>query len=100
MERPVFGVNDRYIRRSGYRTSSPVIVRPISIRWISDVPSKMVKILECMGRVSGIPARASDRRAHGGTAALSGDAHGFQPHRSPPATHADGASSADEILGS
>jgi hypothetical protein len=31
--------------RSGYRTSSPVIARPISIRWISDVPSKMVKIL-------------------------------------------------------
>jgi hypothetical protein len=29
----------------GYRTSSPVIVRPISIRWISDVPSKIVKIL-------------------------------------------------------
>jgi hypothetical protein len=28
-----------------YRTSSPVIVRPISIRWISEVPSKMVKIL-------------------------------------------------------
>ena len=31
--------------RSGYRTSSPVIVRAISIRWISGVPSKMVKIL-------------------------------------------------------
>jgi hypothetical protein len=29
-----------------------------------------------------------------------GAAHGFQPHRSPPATDADGASSADEILGS
>jgi hypothetical protein len=28
-----------------YRTSSPVTVRPISIRWISDVPSKIVKIL-------------------------------------------------------
>jgi hypothetical protein len=27
------------------------------IRWISDVPSKIVKILECMGRVIGIPAR-------------------------------------------
>jgi hypothetical protein len=25
--------------------SSPVIVRPISIRWISDVPSKIVKLL-------------------------------------------------------
>jgi hypothetical protein len=30
----------------GYLTSSPVIVRPISIRWISLVPSKMVKILD------------------------------------------------------
>jgi len=28
-----------------YRTSSPVTVRPISIRWISDVPSKIMKIL-------------------------------------------------------
>ncbi len=28
------------------RTSSPVTARPISMRWISDVPSKMVKILE------------------------------------------------------
>ena len=32
-------------RRSGYLTSSPVTVRPISIRWISEVPSKIVKIL-------------------------------------------------------
>jgi len=28
-----------------YRTSSPVTARPMIIRWISDVPSKMVKIL-------------------------------------------------------
>jgi hypothetical protein len=28
----------------GYRTSSPVTARPTSIRWISDVPSKIVKI--------------------------------------------------------
>jgi hypothetical protein len=34
----------RYNCRSAYRTSSPVTVRPISIRWISLVPSKMVKI--------------------------------------------------------
>jgi hypothetical protein len=27
-----------------YRTSRPVTARPISIRWISDVPSKMVKL--------------------------------------------------------
>jgi hypothetical protein len=27
-----------------YRTGSPVIVRPMTRRWISDVPSKMVKI--------------------------------------------------------
>ncbi len=29
---------------SGYRTSSPVTARPMIMRWISDVPSKMVKI--------------------------------------------------------
>jgi hypothetical protein len=28
-----------------YRTSSPVTARPMIIRWISLVPSKMVKIL-------------------------------------------------------
>ena len=56
VERPP-QVDDRYIRSSGYLTSSPVTARPISIRWISDVPSKIVKILECMGRVIGIPAR-------------------------------------------
>jgi hypothetical protein len=27
-----------------YRTSSPVTARPMIIRWISDVPSKIVKI--------------------------------------------------------
>jgi putative NAD(P)-binding protein len=43
-DRPVFRVHDRYISRSGSRTSSPVTARPISIRWISLVPSKMVKI--------------------------------------------------------
>jgi hypothetical protein len=32
-------------RSLAYRTSSRVAVRPISIRWISDVPSKIVKIL-------------------------------------------------------
>jgi hypothetical protein len=31
--------------RSGYLTSSPVTARPMIIRWISLVPSKMVKIL-------------------------------------------------------
>jgi hypothetical protein len=78
----------------------PVIVRPISIRWISLVPSKIVRILESMGRVIGIPARGFRSPFAWGTAALSGAAHGFQPHRSPPATHADGASSSDELLGS
>jgi hypothetical protein len=33
-------------RRSGYRTSSPVTARPMIIRWISLVPSKIVKIVE------------------------------------------------------
>ncbi|WP_329259991.1 TetR family transcriptional regulator C-terminal domain-containing protein [Actinoallomurus sp. NBC_01490] len=31
--------------RRRYRTGSPVTVRPMTRRWISDVPSKMVKIL-------------------------------------------------------
>jgi hypothetical protein len=38
-------------RSLAYRTSNPVTVRPISIRWISDVPSKIVKIL-AVGAVS------------------------------------------------
>jgi hypothetical protein len=29
-----------------YRTSSPVTALPMITRWISDVPSKMVKIFE------------------------------------------------------
>ena len=40
-----------------YRTSSPVTARPMIIRWISDVPSTMVKILAGMGRVIGILVR-------------------------------------------
>jgi hypothetical protein len=30
----------------GYRTSRPVTARPMSMRWISEVPSKMVKIVD------------------------------------------------------
>lgn len=37
----------------GYRTSSPVTARPISIRWISEVHSKMVKIVD-YGAVSAV----------------------------------------------
>jgi hypothetical protein len=33
------------VRRPGYLTSSPVAARPMIMRWISDVPSKIVKIL-------------------------------------------------------
>ena len=29
----------------GYLTSSPVTARPMIIRWISEVPSKIVKLL-------------------------------------------------------
>jgi hypothetical protein len=29
-----------------YRTSSPVTVLPMIMRWISDVPSKIVKLVE------------------------------------------------------
>ena len=38
-------LNPGHVSRSDYRTSSPVTARPISMRWISLVPSKMVKIL-------------------------------------------------------
>jgi hypothetical protein len=38
------GISAGRVRSLAYRTSSPVTVRPISIRWISDVPSKIVKI--------------------------------------------------------
>jgi hypothetical protein len=37
---------DRYIRRSGYLTSRPVRARPMIMRWISEVPSKIVKIVD------------------------------------------------------
>ena len=54
-------------------TSSPVTGRPISIRWISLVPAKMVKILEGMGRIIGISRSPAD----GGTAALSDATYRF-----------------------
>jgi hypothetical protein len=34
--------------RSYYRTSSPATALPMITRWISDVPSKIVKILEAL----------------------------------------------------
>jgi hypothetical protein len=34
----------------GYLTSSPVTARPMIIRWISDVPSKMVKLSDVVKR--------------------------------------------------
>ena len=40
----MFRANARYIRRSSYLTSNPVTALPISIRWVSDVPSKIVKL--------------------------------------------------------
>ncbi len=39
------------------------------MRWISEVPSKMVKILESMGSVIGIPARGFRSPCAWGTAA-------------------------------
>ena len=33
-----------FARSQGYRTSRPVTARPMMRRWISEVPSKMVKI--------------------------------------------------------
>jgi hypothetical protein len=41
----------------GYRTSSPVTARPMIILWISDVPSKIVKIVAGTGKVIGTLAR-------------------------------------------
>jgi hypothetical protein len=31
-------------RSAGYRTSRPVMARPMIMRWISEVPSKIVKM--------------------------------------------------------
>src|ERR1700690_4137080 len=42
-------------RSLAYLTSNPVIVRPISIPWISDVPSKIVKILAVRAVSAGQP---------------------------------------------
>ncbi len=44
------GAEHLAVTRGYYRTLSPVTALPIIIRWISDVPSKMVKILasRCM----------------------------------------------------
>jgi hypothetical protein len=39
--------------RKRYRTAGPVIVRPMTRRWISDVPSKMVKILQSTAASAG-----------------------------------------------
>jgi len=41
--RTAFGAAKPQNRRSGYRTLSAVTARPIIMRWISLVPSKMVK---------------------------------------------------------
>jgi hypothetical protein len=71
------GLPDIAANIAAYRTSNPVTVLPTSIRWISLVASKMVKILECMGRVIGIPARGFRWPCAWGTAALSGAPHGF-----------------------
>ena len=47
-----------------YRTSSPVIARPMSIRWISEVPSKIVKILR-RGAIARPGTRACSRSHRG-----------------------------------
>jgi hypothetical protein len=39
--------------RKRYRTGNPVVVRPMRRRWISDVPSKMVKILQATAVFAG-----------------------------------------------
>jgi hypothetical protein len=40
-------------RRSGYLTSSPVKARPMIMRWISEVPSKIVKIVDYRAVIAG-----------------------------------------------
>ena len=42
--RPAVRASDGKTAGRTYRTSSPVTARPTIIRWISEVPSKMVKI--------------------------------------------------------
>jgi hypothetical protein len=50
-----------------YRTSSPVTALPMIMRWISDVPSKIVKLVEVLavsaGRWAGWPADVSTNSA-------------------------------------
>jgi hypothetical protein len=46
VERPAFDAANTYNHSSGNLTSSPVTDQPMIIRWISDVPSKIVKILD------------------------------------------------------
>jgi hypothetical protein len=55
---PPSQVNDGISAAQRYRTSSPVTARPMIIRWISDMPSKMVKILAVLAVYAGQrPAR-------------------------------------------
>ena len=51
-----------------YRTSSPVTARPMIIRWISDVPSKIVKILEGIGKSHRYTRAGSSIALHVGVA--------------------------------
>ena len=51
--------------RRSYRTGRPVTVRPMTRRWISDVPSKIVKILEC-DMAPQVGCVYAGKSAHGG----------------------------------
>jgi hypothetical protein len=53
VEWPAFDAANTYNHSSGNLTSSPVTDQPMIIRWISDVPSKIVKILD-YGTISAV----------------------------------------------
>lgn len=69
------------------------------IRWISLVPSKMVKILAVMGRAIGIPVRPPIGPCRWEYRRLSSAVHGFPPRKVTTRTHAGSASPTDGILG-
>jgi hypothetical protein len=62
-----FKIRTSATTRGYHRTSSPVTALPMIMRWISDVPSKIVKLLEVRavsaGRCPGRPSLVSTNSA-------------------------------------
>jgi hypothetical protein len=96
VERPAFDAANTYNHSSGNLTSSPVTDQPMIIRWISDVPSKIVKIVDYGAVYAGqspITPMVSARIQHG----LFEGNDGFCPAPCAIAARgADGLQSADE----